>query len=297
MEPSIEILGTSLLREKEHLSYLHHWKKVLSKEIGWHYPLDVIWQLKQLETLEDKNAVIIDAGAGTGIMQFLAADQGYDVISVDFDERSKPKMESLFFNIELKNDQKFEHEYIKHLSSNGGKKIPKVSRLLKMFNPSSVRELLKNKSSRGKITFLKADLADLAGIEDGSIDAIFSTSAIEHIKDKKSLEIAIDQLNRKLTPNGSMFITTSASPTESWFHEPSKGWCFSRKDLSKLFNFLDITESYDDYEKKYEQILVSSYLQKQMPKFYFETENCGMPLGKWDPKYLPVGVICPKRNS
>ena len=83
----IEILPVSLLEQNrplvEDLKKLAH---SLHLEFGWHYLLDLTWTIRSLGTLQGKT--IIDAGAGTGILQRYLAQQGAQVISVDRMDRA-----------------------------------------------------------------------------------------------------------------------------------------------------------------------------------------------------------------
>ena len=62
----------------------------LSKELGiglgWHYLLDLSWAAQHLAPL-DRGMQVLNAGAGTGVMQWWLAEQGVNVISVDRSSR------------------------------------------------------------------------------------------------------------------------------------------------------------------------------------------------------------------
>ena len=71
---SIELLPVSLLDENRlTVEGLEQLASSLALEFGWHYLLDLTWILKRLGPL--KNKFIMDAGAGTGIMQWYLASQ------------------------------------------------------------------------------------------------------------------------------------------------------------------------------------------------------------------------------
>lgn len=129
------------------------------------------------------NATIIDAGAGNGIMQFILASIGYNILSVDFNKRKISKRFSPIFNIQQVNDQKFKNEYIDHLNNFGTvtKNRNHILKIIKSLNRKFIYEYIKAKFiPNGKIKFITADFSNLDFIPDNSIDAIVSTSAIEH---------------------------------------------------------------------------------------------------------------------
>jgi len=49
--------------------------------LGWHYLLDLIWILKELNL--PPRSTILDAGAGSGLLQYILIELGYNVVSVD----------------------------------------------------------------------------------------------------------------------------------------------------------------------------------------------------------------------
>ena len=79
---------------------VYYWIKMFVAAVGWHYPLDLIWQYNRIKALNlPKGATILDAGAGYGMMQYILAGNGYNVISVDFLRRKKPFLQSYIFRI------------------------------------------------------------------------------------------------------------------------------------------------------------------------------------------------------
>ncbi len=83
----IEILSVDLLDQNrpvvEELKKLAH---ALRLEFGWHYLLDLSWTIQNLGAIQGKR--IMDAGAGTGILQWYLAQAGAEVYSVDRLSRS-----------------------------------------------------------------------------------------------------------------------------------------------------------------------------------------------------------------
>lgn len=293
----LELLDTSLLQAKE-FQLVQHWLTVFKAEIGWHYYLDLIWQVREIKKLNlPPHATIIDAGAGSGMMQFLLASLGYTVLSIDFNERPIPPRYARIFKIQSKSNRVFTNEYIKHLNTVHAKQKKKnlpgrILNILKVLNPSYVFEYIKTKFvPYGSITFITADFSNLDFIPDHSIDAIVSTSAIEHNESMETLSLSIDEFKRVLKKGASMFITTSAAEEKTWWHEPSKGYCYSESELKRLFDFPTVSSNYTSYKQIFSHIKGSRFLQDKLPSFYFNNPNCGMPDGVWDPTYIPVGII------
>jgi ubiquinone/menaquinone biosynthesis C-methylase UbiE len=150
------------------------------------------------------------------------------------------------------------------------------------------RALGRSPAKPGTITWKVGDLCRIPEIPDGYFDAVVSLSAIEHIPEAM-LPVAWRELCRVVRPGGRWAITTSASGTDSsWFHEPSRGWCFSRRDLEQRFGAafagpLSAAEALHRYRE-------SAYLRKNLAYFYRKSGNNGMPWGVWDPRYIPVGI-------
>ena len=67
----IELLSPDILTKyPEWLNDLDFLSAGLFKEFGWHYPVDIVWILSELERLGlKKGSTILDAGAGNGILQ------------------------------------------------------------------------------------------------------------------------------------------------------------------------------------------------------------------------------------
>ncbi len=82
MPDKIEILPVTLLdEERPTVDDLKRIARSLSLEFGWHYLLDLTWIIRQLGCTDGKR--IMDAGAGTGVMQWYLAEHGAEVLSVD----------------------------------------------------------------------------------------------------------------------------------------------------------------------------------------------------------------------
>lgn len=290
----VNFIGCGLLQDNESLKVVRHWMKVLDVEIGWHYWLDLIWQIQKVKEAGLKSGdTVVDAGAGSGVMQYILASMGLNVISIDLSKRSIPGRVSKIFEMDLKEHYQDETEYTEHIKtySKGNCLLAKIMKIPRKLNAAYLAEVVGNKGY-GKITLVRADLTDLKFLEDSSIDGIFSTSAIEHIPDEGLLKKAFAEMYRVLGKDRNMFITTSGSEGDSWFHEPSKGWCFSKDQLERVIEAP--VEVAGDYQTTLKELQDSEFLKDNLASFYYTLENSGMPNGVWDPKYVPIGITMMK---
>src|SRR4030067_2368511 len=91
MEDKIEILSVELLdQHRSTVGALKRLARTLGLEFGWHYLLDLTWIISLLVPVKGKR--ILDAGAGTGVLQWYLAEQGAEVISVDRLSRARPPL-------------------------------------------------------------------------------------------------------------------------------------------------------------------------------------------------------------
>ncbi|MDO9566765.1 MAG: class I SAM-dependent methyltransferase [Candidatus Desulfaltia sp.] len=141
----------------------------------------------------------------------------------------------------------------------------------------------------GHIKWLKGNLCNLPEVADNTFDAVVSLSAIEHIP-SEDLKTAFKEIKRVVKPNACWAVTTSGTEkSETWFHEPSQGNCFSSNDIGDTFGAIPKGEQNPiEILQKYRN---NSYLKENLAKFYFKSGRYGMPWGKWDPKYIPVGIF------
>lgn len=302
----IELLGIDLLKQNPQIvREVDRMRIALGRGLGWHYVLDITWILKNLSQMGlTKGATILDAGAGMGLLQFILSERGYNVISVDFSNRKRPRALSLIYPVENMGGRRFNHPYIKHLenrqntgSSFFGKVGAKLSR-----SPTFVFSLplmwlgmVLGLRCPGLIKLYRADMRQM-DFRENSVDVVVSVSAVEHME-KETVAQAVREFERVLKPGRAMICTTSAAKERDWFHQPSKGWCFSEDTLKSIFSLNNgCTTNWLLYSVIMEQIRQSIELQKRMSPNYRKSGDNGMPWGKWDPRYLPVGVIVTKKS-
>lgn len=297
-----KILKTDLLNDSKKLDEIDKWLKLIDWDNGWHYDLDIIWILSELERNNvKKGSTILDAGAGLGIIQFILASRGYNVISLDFAPREIPAKVNELFDIEVVDNDindsnpyrefikydsakktKLEVSSVKYLSFYLHKKINKASSFFK-------RKTYKifNEKPQGKITFLMGSFNDIP-LDNNSVDAIVSVSAIEH-NDYECNKKAVSEFKRVLKKDGVLALTTNCTNQEkSWFHEESLGWCFSKSDFKTIFE-TNLDGDYDKVESEYKS---NDLLLKRIPWAYYVSSRSGLPFGNLNNlKYLPVGVF------
>ena len=86
-QDKLEILSISLLDEHHDIVVdLKEIAGVIHQEFGWHYLLDLVYIIKNLDL--ETIPLVLDAGAGEGVLQFYLAWKGINVISIDRMDRS-----------------------------------------------------------------------------------------------------------------------------------------------------------------------------------------------------------------
>jgi SAM-dependent methyltransferase len=293
LKDQIEILPVSLLKqERRRAEALKRLAGSLHLEFGWHYLLDLVWILRQLQPRQ--GMLVMDAGAGVGVIQWYLADQGMDVISVDRASRANL---ATHFRLRYR---------VRGLRPEDLLKLHPT----RSFPPRSMKELKRSflntaasgrswaagryarvfDSHQGKIILYNQDLRTLADIEDCSVDAVVSVSALEH-NAPDQLERVVAELLRVLKPGGPLLASLAAASDQDWFHEPSKGWCYTEASLRSVFHLdPEAPSNYDQYDQLFEQLRSCQELRDNLAKFYFRSGDNGMPWGKWDPQYQPVGI-------
>ncbi|HBG47497.1 MAG TPA: hypothetical protein DDW94_11000 [Deltaproteobacteria bacterium] len=306
----IEIIEPSLLEDRWRLGLIDRWKRLLGIEVGWHYDLDIIWILRYLEGIGLKRgSLVLDAGAGNGLLQFILASLGYNVLSVDFAEREAPLAASRIFRIERRDGARSTTDnpyagFIRHRRAGGmsagralkglsspGRALGAVSKAVwSRVDPALLREVFSRKRrSYGSLTYVKSDFTDMREFEDASIDCIVSVSAIEHnrVSDMKK---SVDEFTRILKPGSAMLVTTSAA-RQDWYFKACEGWCLSYRTLSEVFSIGCCLSNFERYDEIFESIRGSQVLRRRVSRLYSTNGDNGLPWGVYDPKYQPVGVL------
>lgn len=283
----LQLLTPSLLEDSRVVDATSTIAADLRISYGWHYHLDFAWIVQTLSQLGVRpGATVADVGAGNGVLQFLLASLGYHVVSIDYSDRALSRRMRLGYRIrDTKSDVRFEHSYLEHI----GRGSPATAKNLEngsRFN-GLARLLIGRLRSRGSVVRVRADMRRIDALQPQSVDAVVSVSAIEHLE-MDAVASAIAEFRRILRPGGPIVVTTSASSGDTWFHEPSRGLCFSEEDLSGLFA---VPKGWGDYGAALNALDASTHLKSLLHRSYFVSGDNGMPWGEWAPSYVPVGVV------
>lgn len=292
----IEILSTDLLDQYRPLvNELKCLASSLRLEFGWHYLLDLCWIISHLGTIDGKH--ILDAGAGTGVLQWYLAENGAEVLSVDRISRA---------DLPLKFRHRFHVQGLRQAHAIDLKPaFPAMVDNLKTITNLKTRlrflahELLsgfRSPSARGRVLIYNQDLQNLEAIPSDSLDAVVSLSALEH-NPLQNLKPVVTELVRVVKPGGLLLATLVAAQDADWFHEPSQGWCYTEVSLRQAFDLPKNTSSnYEKYTELFNRLRKSTELRDNLASFYYQSANNGMPWGVWDPKYQSVGVLKVKQS-
>lgn len=291
MQDKIELLSVELLDEYRDLTdELKKFNFSLALASGWHYLLDWLWILREIDEIQGKK--ILDAGAGLGFLQWYLAQNGADLISVDrSNRRALPFHLKRKFQVEgfrLQDAPLTFGEYMNPFNAKADILV-KVKGFLRGLVGWFQTFLLPQ--SKGKVFLYQQDLRFLTDIPSNSIDMIVSISALEH-NHPDVLKDVILELERILKPGGKMLVTISAARDKDWFFEPAQGWCYTEQTLKILFRLSDQASSnFDKYDFLMEKLRNSSEMRKFMTWYYYYSPRSGMPWGRWNPRYQPVGVM------
>jgi len=297
LEPD-RIIGSRSFKTTE--SFL---KAMRYTQVGWHYRVDLAWILWCLQKLPI-GAKILDAGGGRGPLQFLLAELGYEVSNIDLFHKEPPQWMRSRYNITVEALPSFSRtSYADHIEHFGYRsKVVSTLEPLRNFPPivlakwatmkialSSWRKA-QNLQQRpiGRVFWYRGNLAAIPEIGDNSFDALVSLSSLEHIT-LDILPSAVSELKRVVKQDGAWAVTTSATDkARGWWHTPSQGYCFSTSELRTIFEAMPAAKQRPAaILSLYRQ---NDYLKNNLSKFYFKSGNNGMPWGRWDPQYIPVGI-------
>jgi ubiquinone/menaquinone biosynthesis C-methylase UbiE len=291
-QDKIEILSVPLLdTERQLVEQMRQVSQELSLGLGWHYLLDLSWAAQQLNPTHGMR--VMDAGAGMGIMQWWLAEQGVEVISVDRQSRRNLPM-SLRQRYRIQGWRKEDLAPRPNLFDFLPSLTPRRWHLYPQKLITSLRQLRcepEIASDSGTVFIYNHDLMSLTDIPDESVDAVVSISALEH-NSPNELRDCIAELMRVLKPGGKLIATLGAAKYQDWFHEPSKGWCYTEGTLRDIFELNpDCSSNYDQYDELFKALCNCTELRDKLADLYFKSGNNGMPWGIWDPKYQSVGVV------
>jgi SAM-dependent methyltransferase len=290
----IEILSVDLLdRHRGRVEDLKRLAGSLGLEFGWHYLLDLTWILSLLGDADGLQ--VMDAGAGTGILQWYLAREGARVISVDRLSRAalplrfrrRFRVEGLRGQVDLLPASRvFLRNFRRQAPGSWARRwLGRVAAQAR-----DVWGWMQAPLGEGCVLIYNQDLSQLVDIAADSLDAVVAVSALEH-NTPEGLSAVVRELMRVLKPGGVLLATLTAARDQDWWHEASSGWCYSEGTLRRLFDLPpDAPSNYDRYDELFEALKNCAELRDNLARFYFLSEDKGMPGGVWNPQYQPVGV-------
>jgi SAM-dependent methyltransferase len=297
MDDRIEILSVDLLEKQNNLvRVFRHRAEKLGIQLGWHYPLDLAWIGSQLGEVRGRR--ILDAGAGTGVLQWWLAEQGADVVSVDRADRSDLSCRfRMAYRVRGVNPQDLYPTWRLVFQRLADRRHPLKVRLMGMARAAlTIFVEIISPKAQGEVVIYRQDLSDLTDLKDGSFDAVVSVSAVEHNPPDK-LKDVVDELTRVLKPGGMLLATLAAAKDQDWYHEPSKGWCYTEGSLRRAFSLsASVYSNYQNHDALFARLRENKELRENLAPMFFQSGDNGMPWGIWDPKYQPVGVRKMKSN-
>lgn len=289
----IEILSVDLLEQNRPVvEELKRLARSLRLEFGWHYLLDLSWTVQNLCAIQGKR--ILDAGAGTGILQWYLAKMGAEVYSVDRLSRAAlpPRFRRQFRVQGLRGTDlsSLQLSFIQVLSRpTSGPFYRRWAARLAALARESAGYLFASQSS-GKVFIYNQDLTNLAEIKDNSLDAIVAISSLEH-NSPEGLEQVVTELMRVLKSGGVLLATLTAGRDQDWWHTASSGWCYTDTSLRRLFKLPpEAPSNYAQYDELFARLKDCAELRENLARFYYQSSDKGMPKGVWNPEYQPVGV-------
>ena len=123
----IELLSHRLLKDYSiYLEDIDAFGINLGFDLGWHYPLDIIWILRNV-TLPLVGIVIFDSGAIKGLLQYAIPDKAYQLVSLDFSDHRLQLPIRLAFPLRYLKGIQTTGKYLDHMTSKYSGELPEIS--------------------------------------------------------------------------------------------------------------------------------------------------------------------------
>ncbi len=303
----IEILGEGLIDQHPDLAMeVLGVSSRLALPLGWHYLLDLVWILRELEEsgprAQQPPYTVLEVGAGMGLLQFLLADRGYEVISADMRNRDfEPRFCACYDFSVIAEAREINHPYLSHLGDDP----------LSPSQPGNVKQFIRNvllggptrsprdtrpdppedvdRAERPKIRLYRCNAAAMTALEDDCIDATLSISALEH-NDPETVAGIQREVERVTRPGGFCLHTTSAIKKGRAFHAPSHSELMDDAELARTYGLDSYESNWSDWDALERAFSKPGRLARWLSHTYFQGGRNGMPWGVWRPEYLPVGL-------
>ncbi len=283
--PSVELLD----RHREVVNTLWKVSRATRVEPGWHYLLDLTWIAENLGPVSGR--IILDAGAGMGLMQWYLIEQdAAEVISADRGRRSGlPLGMRARYAVRGLRPADLDPAW-SVLKGNVARASGVGKAVYALRGLAGLALTALPKHFTGQVTIYNQDLTHMPEIADNSLDAVVAVSSLEH-NSPEGLQKVVAEIMRKLKPGGKLLATLCAGRDADWFHAASQGWCYTDTTLRRLFDLpTDTPSNYDRHDELLASLRNCAELRDKLAKIYFKSGDNGMPWGKWEPQYQPVGV-------
>jgi SAM-dependent methyltransferase len=304
MPDRIELLSESLIDQHPDLALeVLAASSRLSIPLGWHYLLDLIWILRELDGGPKRR--ILEVGAGLGLLQFILADLGHEVTSVDMRVRQPSRQLSNLYSFKsIGSLEAIDHAYLQH---HGLKRRPSPGRRLGSVLDTKLGDLPKKlmgafkrrpapgadtrpvHQERPVITFIRSEVEKMKDLAAGSFDVTLSVSALEHNEPEHVARIG-QEIARVTRSRGLVLHTVSACLSGRAFHAPSHSHLLDEDGLVAAYQLKNYTSNFSEGIRIERELREGKRLRRWLAHTYFQSGSNGMPWGIWDPQYLPVGV-------
>ncbi len=310
LDPTLLLSGPHFERVCAFIDLVHGWDN-----LGWHYLVDLCWLDRQLADLTPGSHVL-DACGGRGPAQYLLLECGFDVTNVDLAAQPPTPFERRRY--QARYQELASHRptsYSDHIADPAGRRLlrfvktwPGAAWLRRRLLPlardarqrlrtgplAGGRDAFRERFGLGarpvgRLRLVRGNLAALPELPDATFEAVVSLSGLEHVP-LAQLKPGLDELARLVRSGGTWALTTSGTEHEvGWFHEGAQGQCFSAADMQAVFgaapaggpDAATVLQAYRD----------NDFLARRLAPVYARSDRNGMPWGRWNPSYVPVGVF------
>lgn len=258
--------------------------------LGWHWLLDLSEAARRPQPRPTIR--VPDAGAGVALMPWWLADRGANVLSGD-----RGRRRGLPLNLRVRhrvagwrNGGHGPWPTLRgrnHLSPRSPLRRPRYpEKLIDAW--ALVQAKRRSAPPFGTVHISQQDPAALRYVDDESMDAVVSISALEH-NSLENLPSCVSELVRVLRPGGTLVATVGAAKERDWFHEPSKGWCLTEGTLRRVFGLPDdCPTNFAEYDAIFDAVRACDALKDHLAKWHFRFGEKWNSLDHLGPQ-VPVG--------